>query len=65
MHHAGLLGISGDPTTPDGLVFTNRYGVEIRPPRPEPPGAGPPDTRTAEWNRPYGEQLQTRWITWS
>ncbi len=43
--------LTGDPTQPDGLVVTNRYGLPIRPPTPTelapppqttPPGAAPP-----------------------
>ena len=37
-HHDGIdrgdHTITGDPTRPDGLVVTNRYGLPIRPPRP-------------------------------
>ena len=31
-HHRGDLTITGDPTRPDGLTVTNRYGLTIRPP---------------------------------
>lgn len=49
-HHDGIDRgdhvIAGDPTCPDGLVVTNRYGLPVRPPRPAetaaPPGGDPP-----------------------
>ena len=31
-HHRGDITITGDPTRPDGLTVTNRYGIPIRPP---------------------------------
>jgi hypothetical protein len=31
-HHRGDITITGDPTRPDGLTVTNRYGLPIRPP---------------------------------
>ncbi len=31
-HHRGDITVSGDPTRPDGLTVTNRYGLPIRPP---------------------------------
>jgi hypothetical protein len=61
----GDFTIAGDPTRPDGLVVTNRYGVRVRPPtaaelaaRPggdpaAPPGAAayqPPSGERARWN---------------
>ena len=61
--------ITGDPTRPDGLVVTNRYGLPIRPPTPTdltpPPGAhrpGPGPGHHAEhaaYQPPTGERA--RW----
>ncbi|MEO6412635.1 MAG: DUF222 domain-containing protein [Pedococcus sp.] len=31
-HHRGDITVTGDPTRPDGLTVTNRYGLPIRPP---------------------------------
>ena len=50
VHHDGIdrgdHTITGDPTRPDGLTVTNRYGLPIRPPQPNettpPPGGDPP-----------------------
>ncbi len=50
VHHDGIdrgdHTITGDPTRPDGLHVTNRYGLPIRPPQPgetaPPPGGDPP-----------------------
>jgi hypothetical protein len=50
VHHDGIDRgdhvITGDPSRPDGLVVTNRYGLPVRPPRPAetapPPGGDPP-----------------------
>ncbi|GAA4730506.1 hypothetical protein GCM10025782_31970 [Pedococcus ginsenosidimutans] len=45
-HHDGIdrgdHTMTGDPTRPDGLVVTNRYGLPIHPPRPH-ETAPPPD----------------------
>ncbi len=68
LHHRGLLGITGDPTRPDGLVFTDHHGRILQPNgRPTPPdptrlrddiaadlGIPPPD-----WTHPTGERLDT------
>ena len=53
-HHRGDITITGDPTRPDGLTVTNRYGLPVRPPTAaelaptdpdaadtDPPGCGP------------------------
>ena len=49
VHHDGIDRgdhvITGDPSRPDGLVVTNRYGLPVRPPRPAetaPPSGGDP-----------------------
>jgi hypothetical protein len=61
--------ISGDPTRPDGLVVTNRYGLPLRPPTPAelaPPPRDPPDGdpphprhRHPDYQPPTGEPA--RW----
>ncbi|MGQ0519785.1 MAG: DUF222 domain-containing protein [Actinomycetota bacterium] len=71
LHHAGKLGIEGDPTTADGLRFTDRSGRLIRGPSPRPPGAPPPEAAAAmglpapKWDPPHMERAQEKWITWS
>lgn len=71
LHHAGRLGIEGDPTTVDGVVFTDRRGRPIRGPSPRPPGGPPPEAAAAmglpspRWNPPIGERMETKWISWS
>ncbi|MFC8501125.1 hypothetical protein ACFUC1_02110 [Pedococcus sp. NPDC057267] len=65
-HHDALdrgdFTLTGDPTRPDGLVATNRYGLRIRPPRPvdttPPPGGDPPVPLDA-YQPPTGEDV--RW----
>ena len=45
-HHHGLLGITGNPLEPDGLVFTDRLGRVITgQPRAVPPTGPPPEPR--------------------
>ncbi|MGH9151392.1 MAG: DUF222 domain-containing protein, partial [Acidimicrobiales bacterium] len=71
LHHAGRLGIAGDPTTADGLVFTDHRGRPIRGPSPVPPGGPPAEAAAAlglpapRWEPPLGEALDAKWITWS
>ena len=71
LHHARRLGIGGDPTTPDGLRFTDSQGRPIRGPSPRPPGAPLPEAAVAmglpapRWEPPLGERLDTHWITWT
>jgi len=71
LHHLGRLGIEGDPTSPDGLRFTDHLGRPIRGPSPVPPGAPPALAAAAmglpapRWNPPLGEALGGRWISWS
>ncbi len=67
-HHMGRLGISGDPTAPDGLIFTDRWGRRIEPPSPVPP----PDRPEQPRDRPppryvasSGEPLDSRWFAWA
>jgi hypothetical protein len=56
--------MAGDPTRPDGLLVTNRYGVSIGPPRwrdLKPRGGGDPPGRMerAAYTPPSGERA--RW----
>ena len=66
----GLLGITGNPTRPDGLCFTDRWGHPLRaPPPPTINTDGPipvpmPDV-TGTWRHPLGERLYTRWLTFT
>ena len=60
----GDFTIAGDPTRPDGLEVTNRYGVRVRPPTAAelaaPPGGDPPAPRGATaYQPPSGERA--RW----
>ena len=61
-HHQGRLGISGDPTRPDGLQFTDRWGNDVGRPPPQPPNALP--TRQP-FTAPSGEPFDGRWFTWN
>ena len=61
-HHQGRLGIAGDPTRPDGLVFTDRWGRDVSRPPPDRPDHLP-DRGT--WIAPTGERLDGRWFTWN
>jgi hypothetical protein len=71
LHHRGRLGIRGDPTTPDGLVFTGPDGRPIPGPSPKPPGMSAAEALAAAglptptWQTPFGETLQEKWVTWS
>ena len=71
LHHAGKLGIAGDPTTPGGLRFTDQSGRLIRGPSPYPPNAPPAEAAAAmglpesRWEPPHGERLESWSITWS
>jgi hypothetical protein len=71
MHHVGQLGIEGDPTRLDGLVFTNAAGLVLGAARPRPPGDPParaalrlgvPEPR---WRHPLAERMDWRWFTWN
>ncbi|MEX2660143.1 MAG: DUF222 domain-containing protein [Acidimicrobiales bacterium] len=72
LHHKGLLGITGNPTRPDGLIFTDHHGRVLQPcgtptPPPRPDdldatraelGLPPPD-----WVHPTGERLNPWWVS--
>ena len=63
LHHRGLLGITGNADSPDGLTFADARGrplVGAPPPLPPPPGAHQEVTGT--WTHPTGERLQSKWI---
>jgi hypothetical protein len=60
----GDFTIVGDPSRPDGLVVTNRYGLTVRPPTPAelaaPPDGDPPEPPTVTaYQPPSGEPA--RW----
>ena len=63
-HPRGLLGIAGDPTTPDGLVFTDRWGGSVHRPPPTPPDRPLPDA-AHRWHAPSGEPFDGRWFIWA
>jgi hypothetical protein len=72
MHHQGLLDITGDPTRPDGLTFTNpRTGQTLQPAHPIPPRDPPTIAATnlglppPAWHPPPGDQLQTWSLAWN
>jgi hypothetical protein len=62
LHHRGLLGIAGDPTAPDGLVFTDRFGrrLDRAPPVVGADVASPP----ARWQAPSGERMDHDSVIW-
>ncbi len=69
-HHLDRLGISGDPTSPDGLVFTDRWGRRIDPPPPTPPPSRPgpgdhPEPAPPRYVAPSAERIDSRWFAWS
>ena len=66
IHHdaidRGDYTITGDPTHPDGLTVTNRYGLPIRPPQPDetaPPPDGDPPIPNDTYHPPSGGPI--RW----
>src|SRR5919106_1316182 len=64
MVHKGLLTIDGDPSDPNGLVFTDNRGRRLTPAHPRPPG--PDEPRAAgQWQHPPGERLNPYWISWN
>ncbi|HYZ97447.1 MAG TPA: HNH endonuclease, partial [Acidimicrobiales bacterium] len=64
MVHKGLLTIDGDPTDPNGLVFTDNRGRRLTPAHPRPPGPGDPRP-AGDWRHPPGERLDPYWISWN
>ena len=71
LHHLGRLGIEGDPTSPNGLRFTDHLGRPIRGPSPVAPGDPPAAAAAAlglpppRWQPPLGEALDGKWISWN
>lgn len=72
LHHRGFLGISGDPTRPDGLTFTDHRGRVLRPcGTPETPDPSRSLEQTggelgippAAWEHPSGERLASKWVS--
>jgi hypothetical protein len=64
MVHKGLLTIEGDPSDPNGLVFTDNRGRQLTPAHPRPPGPGDPRP-AGDWQHPPGERLNPYWISWN
>ena len=70
-HHRGLLRISGDPTTADGLTFTTASGRVLGRLSPRPPERPPPEAARRlglpepTWQHPLGERVNWRWIDWN
>lgn len=62
-HHQGRLSISGDPTRPDGLLFSDRWGRDMSRPPPERPAA--PAQIAGSWSAPSGESFDGRWFAWN
>jgi hypothetical protein len=64
LHHQGAFDITGDPESPTGLRFTDRWGTEIGPPHYGP--VAPPHFGTQPtFTPPTGEPLTARWFTWN
>ena len=64
LHHQDAFEITGDPETPSGLRFTDRWGHDIGPPRYGP--VAPPLLGTHhDFSPPIGERLDARWFTWN
>jgi len=69
--HLGKLAITGDPTRPDGLVFTDEQGRPLTPARARPTTGPPLDAArrlglpTPIYQNPLGEPLQSWAIVWN
>lgn len=74
-HHAGTLGVEGDPETPGGLHVTDRWGHPLGHSPPHPP---PPTERSLtalatarglpsgdRWKHPWGLPLDARTFSWN
>ncbi len=61
-HHLGHLNITGDPTTPTGLHFTDHHGRPLTPKPPRPPTKPPLPTH---YHHPTGEPINHHWLTWN
>jgi hypothetical protein len=71
--HSGDVLVTGDPTRTPGaagaLRFTNRHGIPLRPPEPNPDPPDPPDARGGTpvepptWWPPSGEPMIHRWVS--
>jgi hypothetical protein len=63
LHHLGLLHISGNADTPDGVTFTDHTGRPLAThPQPRPPGEQSPPPPAVPYRHPSGERLQTKWV---
>lgn len=71
--HKGLISLSGDPTRPGGLRFTDRWGrpVGVTTARAVPGGTSPDDHAREiglpppDFTPPTGERLDPRWFGWN
>jgi hypothetical protein len=61
LHHKGLIGITGTATD---LEITDHWGHPIRA-KPARPPDHPPDLPHETFQRPSGERLNTRWLSFS
>lgn len=70
-HHQGRIAITGDPTRPDGLAFTDHRGRPIHAPPATPPDGAPAEAartlglRTAPYVPATGERFDGRWFAWN
>jgi len=60
--HEGEFTVAGDPTRPDGLTFTTRYGWPLVPWATRAPTCPPDRAVAGRWTGPTGERLHTRWL---
>ena len=71
LHHQGRLHIEGNPTTADGLVFTDARGQPIRGPDPVPPAGSVTEAaralrlRFGAFEPPLGERLDPGAFGWN
>ena len=65
LHHQGKLAITGNADVPGGVTFTDAAGNALTSSgaRPTPPGAPPPTM--GRYEHPWGERLQTKWLTFN
>ncbi|MEX2294615.1 MAG: DUF222 domain-containing protein, partial [Acidimicrobiales bacterium] len=61
LHHQGAFSITGDPSSPGGLTFTDHWGHNIGPPH-YGPVAPPHFEAQPTYTAPLGERLESRWF---
>lgn len=72
-HHRGALDLTGDPTRPGGLVFSDPKTGHVLDPcgRPRPPNASPSEAAgdlgiaSRRYRHPIGERLERKWVCFS